>query len=184
MRIDQSRAGSSVERSRSTWEDDMTNESKDKITIELVGDVDRREFFGAAAKFGVTTAFVAAAAGTLGSSRGARPDGAGREGAAERGHAHDDHRHRLPHRNHPLLSDHAVEPEGEHPESDQRPSLRQARGPPGNWASAPSSPRRFSRARFRRRSIRCRTFAPFRARGRHDQPALLVRRETSASSTW
>jgi TRAP-type C4-dicarboxylate transport system substrate-binding protein len=46
----------------------MTNESKDKITIELVGDVDRREFFGAVAKFGVTTAFVAAAAGTLGSS--------------------------------------------------------------------------------------------------------------------
>ena len=46
----------------------MTDESKQKITIELVGDVNRREFFSAAAKFGVTTAFVAAAAGTLGSS--------------------------------------------------------------------------------------------------------------------
>ena len=49
-------------------EDEMTKESNEKIKIELVGDVDRREFFSAAAKFGVTTAFVAAAAGTLGSS--------------------------------------------------------------------------------------------------------------------
>ncbi len=46
----------------------MTDESREKVTIETVGDVDRREFFGAAAKFGATTAFVAAAAGTLGSS--------------------------------------------------------------------------------------------------------------------
>ena len=40
----------------------MTDETDGKVTIELVGDVSRREFFSATAKFGVTTALVAAAA--------------------------------------------------------------------------------------------------------------------------
>ena len=43
----------------------MTDETDGKVTIELVGDVSRREFFSATAKFGVTTALVAAAASTL-----------------------------------------------------------------------------------------------------------------------
>ena len=46
----------------------MTEETEGKVTIELVGDVSRREFFSATAKFGMTTALVAATAGTLGSS--------------------------------------------------------------------------------------------------------------------
>ena len=46
----------------------MTDETEEKVTIELVGDVSRREFFGATAKFGVTAALVAAAGGTLISS--------------------------------------------------------------------------------------------------------------------
>ncbi len=46
----------------------MTKETEGKVAIELVGDVSRREFFSATAKFGVTTALVAATAGTLGSS--------------------------------------------------------------------------------------------------------------------
>ena len=47
----------------------MTDEAKNKVAIEVVGDEGRREFFRATAKFGATTALVAAAASTLGSSQ-------------------------------------------------------------------------------------------------------------------
>ena len=64
----------------------MTDETDGKVTIELVGDVSRREFFSATAKFGVTTALVAAAAGTLGSSEAlaqTAKEEKGRQGAAK-----------------------------------------------------------------------------------------------------
>ena len=64
----------------------MTKETEGKVAIELVGDVSRREFFSATAKFGLTTALVAATAGTLGSSAALAQtamEEKGRQGAAK-----------------------------------------------------------------------------------------------------
>ncbi len=46
----------------------MDDKSNYKMSIELIGDVDRRDFLRASAAFGFTAAVTAAAAGTLGSS--------------------------------------------------------------------------------------------------------------------
>jgi len=45
----------------------MSYKDDEKVSIELIGDVDRRDFLRTSAAFGFTTAIVAAAAGTLGS---------------------------------------------------------------------------------------------------------------------
>jgi TRAP-type C4-dicarboxylate transport system substrate-binding protein len=46
----------------------MSDKPNETISLELVGSVDRRAFMTGVAKYGITTALVAAAAGTLGSS--------------------------------------------------------------------------------------------------------------------
>ena len=46
----------------------MSYKDDEKVSIELIGDVDRRDFLRTSAAFGFTTAIVAAAAGTLGSN--------------------------------------------------------------------------------------------------------------------